>query len=64
MNRLQKYSTSELIGELRKRKEAQLFHGGLYANTEIRGKYGQENMKLPNDYWILLISDFSPLNNS
>lgn len=64
MNKLQKYSTSELIGELRKRKEAQLFHGGLYANTEIRGKYGQENMKLPNDYWILLISDFSPLNNS
>lgn len=27
MNKLQKYSTSELIGELRKRKEAQLFHG-------------------------------------
>ncbi|MDH5107710.1 hypothetical protein [Lentilactobacillus kefiri] len=64
MNKLQKYSTSELIGELRKRKEVQLFDGGLYANTELRGKYGHENIKLPNNYWILLISDFSPLNNS
>lgn len=64
MNKLQKYSTPELVGELRKRKEAQLFHGGLYANTEIRGKYGHENMKLPNNYWILLISDSSPLNSN
>lgn len=64
MNRLQKYSTPQLVLELRKRKEVQLFDGGLYANTELRGKYGHENIKLPNNYWILLISDSSPLNNS
>ncbi|WP_416186200.1 MAG: Transposase [Lentilactobacillus parabuchneri] len=64
MNKLQKYSTPQLVGELRKRKEVQLFDGGLYANTELRGKYGHENIKLPNNYWILLISDSFPLNSN
>lgn len=61
---LEKVPFSELIREISKRKGAQILDGGIYSSWELRGKYQHRNIKLPNHYQLILISDIPQLDNN
>lgn len=54
---LSDYSTEELISELSKRKGVQFLKAGIYQGWELKGKYSNHKIKLPDVYNVVLITD-------
>lgn len=48
-------STQQLIEELVKRKEVQLFDCGLYQQWQLIGRYSNRQIELPKEYQVLLL---------
>ena len=53
---LSEVTTDDLISELCKRQGVQKLNAGLYTHWELISKYSLRDMKLPDNYELLLIT--------